>query len=200
MTTRLHGVDEPHDPDGATWEGQDETIRPPALCDSFETGDDKLTYIAPSIAPRSGKPGSAAQSESVSNVPFLLISALALFLSIAVVAIASLVGTAGVDIPGAGHAEPLRPAETRNIDLGRVAGVAFYTVEREGYRLVISVQALETGTPLRFVTTLAPEQQMTLAVPQPDGEHAVEVHFVRHGERIDVQAPGPVRPARAPTD
>jgi hypothetical protein len=145
-------------------------------------------------------PASAAQSDSVSNVPFLVISALALVLSVAVIAISSLAGTAGSRTAGADHAEPLRPAETRNIDLGKVAGVAFYTVEREGYRLVVSVQALESGTPLRFVTTLAPEQQVTLAVPQPDGEHAVEVHFVRHGERVDVEAPSLVQHPRAPTD
>jgi hypothetical protein len=143
-------------------------------------------------------PTSAA--ESVSNVPFLVISALALVLSVAVIAISSLAGTAGGEKKGAGHAEALRPAETRNIDLGKIAGVAFYTVEREGYRLVVSVQALETGTPLRFVTTLAPEQQVTLAVPQPDGERAVEVHFVRHGERVDVQAPSLARQPGAPSD
>lgn len=204
MVKRLHGVDEPHDSDHAGWEGKNEAIRLPAPCDPHtrcdapDTGDDRLT----DIALRSGKPAASIQSESVSGIPFLVISALAFFLSVAVVAISALVSRTNVEtaVDGAGHDESLRPVETRNIDLGRIGGVAFYTVEQDNYRLVISLQALETGTPLRFVTTLAPEQQVTLAVPQADGENAVEVNFVRHGERVDVHATSLARRPETPSD
>jgi hypothetical protein len=53
---------------------------------------------------------------------------------------------------------------------------------------------------LRLVTTLAPEQRVTLAVPQADNEHAVEAHFVCHGERVDVDATSVVRRPKTPTD
>lgn len=172
MTTQFHGVDEINSTDDAD------------------------------IAPQSGNLTSAAPSESVSSVPFLVISSLGFFLSVGVVAISALFGTANVD-PAAGgtaHAEPLRPAETRNVNLGSIAGVAFYTVEPENYRLAIGLQELETGTPMRFITTLGPEQQVTLAVPQADGEHEAEVNFVRHGDRVEMLATTLTRDPGAPSD
>jgi hypothetical protein len=112
-------------------------------------------------APRSGKPASATQSESVSSLPFLVLSSLAFVLSVAVVAISSLFGTAHVETAtgGAAHAEPLKPAESRNIDLGRIAGAALYTVEREiiasQERTHVSSRASGPPTPI-FVLGDAP--------------------------------------------
>jgi hypothetical protein len=37
---------------------------------------------------------------------------------------------------GAAHANELRPVEGRSIDLGEISGVAYYTVERDGFRIV----------------------------------------------------------------
>jgi hypothetical protein len=199
MMTRHYDVDEPHGTDDAALECQDEAIRLHALCDSHETGDNELMS---DVGVRTGKPASAGESESVSDFPFLVISSLAFGLSVAVVAMASLFGTANVKTAAgnAAHVKLLKPFESRNIDLGRIAGVAFYTVEQENYRLVIGLQALESGTPLRVVTTLAPEQRVTLAVPQADNEHAVEAHFVRHGEMVNVDATSLARRPGAPTD
>jgi MFS family permease len=36
---------------------------------------------------------------------------------------------------GAAQAEDLRPTEGRSIDLGKLSGVAYYTVERDGFRV-----------------------------------------------------------------
>jgi hypothetical protein len=95
-----------------------------------------------------------------------------------------------IAVTGAAHAEALKPVQARKVDLGGLAGVAYYTVEQDGHRLVVSLKAPDTDKPLRFVTTLAPEQRVTLSVPRSAGEPAVDVHFVRHGERIDVTATG----------
>jgi hypothetical protein len=98
--------------------------------------------------------------------------------------------TAAVTLAGAAHAEALKPVHAHKVDLGSVVGVAYYTEEEDGHRLVVSLQAPDSGKPLRFVTTLAPGQQVTLSVPRSAGEPAVDVHFVRHGERIDVSSAG----------
>jgi hypothetical protein len=91
-----------------------------------------------------------------------------------------------IAVTGAAHAEALKPVQARKVDLGGLAGVAYYTTVEQ----VVSLKAPDTDKPLRFVTTLAPEQRVTLSVPRSAGEPAVDVHFVRHGERIDVTAAG----------
>jgi hypothetical protein len=101
-----------------------------------------------------------------------------------------LAAVAAVAVAGAAHAETLEPVHAHKVDLGAVVGVAYYTVEENGHRLVVSLRDSRTDTPLRFVTTLAPEQQVTLSVPRGAGEPAVDVHFTRHGERIEVKATG----------
>jgi hypothetical protein len=71
--------------------------------------------------------------------------------------------------------------------LGDTAGVAYFTSEPGGLRLVATVKSRE-GAPVRFVTTLAPAQTATVSVPGKVGEEASEVSFVRRGERVIVKA------------
>ena len=103
---------------------------------------------------------------------------------------ALLAAVATVAVTGAAHAEALKPVQAHKVELGAVAGVAYYTIEQDGHRLVVSLKAAETATPLRFVMTLAPEQQVTVSVPRGADEPAVDVHFVRHGEKIEVSTTG----------
>jgi hypothetical protein len=103
---------------------------------------------------------------------------------------ALLAAIATVVVAGAVHAESLKPIQARTVDLGSLAGVVYYTVEQDGHRLVVSLKAPETNTPMRFVATLAPEQQVTLSVPRSAGEPAVDIHFIRHGEKIEVNGTG----------
>jgi hypothetical protein len=97
------------------------------------------------------------------------------------------------------HADPFKPIQAQKVDLGALAGVAYYTVELDGYRLVVTLQAPESGTPFRVVTTLAPEQAVTLSVPRGAGEPSVDVRFVRNGEGIEMNAAG-VAPRLAAQD
>ena len=66
-------------------------------------------------------------------------------------------------VAGGVHAETLKPIQGGSIDLGTLAGIAYYTVEPEGYRLVAT---LGSDTPVRFVATLAPGQSVTLSTPR----------------------------------
>jgi hypothetical protein len=101
----------------------------------------------------------------------------ALFASAAAVAISSTV-----------HGELLKPIHAQKVDLGTFTGVAYYTVEQGDYRLVVTLRAAENQATVRFVATLAPGQSTTLSVPRSVGEPAVDVHFVRQGEQIVVNA------------
>jgi hypothetical protein len=40
---------------------------------------------------------------------------------------------------GAAHADGLRPIEAKSIDLGEVSGIAYYTVERDGFHVVATL-------------------------------------------------------------
>jgi hypothetical protein len=70
--------------------------------------------------------------------------------------------------------------------LGDTAGIAYFTSDPGGLRLVATVKNTE-GSPVRFVATLAPEQTAIVSIPGKVGEEATEVSFVRHGERIIVK-------------
>ena len=66
---------------------------------------------------------------------------------------------------GAAHANGLRPIEGQSINLGDVSGVAYYTVEPDGFRVVTTLAQGEAGTPIRFVTVLAPGQHVVVSMP-----------------------------------
>jgi hypothetical protein len=84
---------------------------------------------------------------------------------------------------GAAHANGLRPIEGRSIDLGDVSGVAYYTVEPDGFRVVTTLAQGEAGTPIRFVSVLAPGQRVVLSTSHQAG--AVEI--IRKGDNLLVR-------------
>ncbi len=71
------------------------------------------------------------------------------------------------------HAADVRPVEARSIDLGDVSGVAYYTVERDGFRVVMTLAQGDAGTPVRMTAILAPGQRVILSTPRDAG--AVEI-------------------------
>jgi hypothetical protein len=110
-----------------------------------------------------------------------------------------LAAVAAIAISGTLHADPLQPIQAQKIDLGALAGVAYYTVERDGHRLVVTLQARDSDSPFRFVATLAPGQAITLSVAHGVAEPATEMHFVRRGEQllVDGVPAAPRQEARA---
>ena len=67
---------------------------------------------------------------------------------------------------GAAHAAGLRPIEGLSVNLGDVSGVAYYTVEPDGFRVVTTLAQGAAGTPIRFVSLLARGQRVVLSTPQ----------------------------------
>src|ERR1700724_2635594 len=63
----------------------------------------------------------------------------------------------------AAHADDLRPIDAKSIDLGEVSGVAYYTVERDGFHVVTTLAQGVAGTPIRVVSVLAPGQSVALS-------------------------------------
>jgi hypothetical protein len=67
---------------------------------------------------------------------------------------------------GAAAAEELRPLQGQSIGLGEVSGVAYYTVEPNGFHVVATLaQPDEAATPMRIETVLAEGQSVTLSTP-----------------------------------
>jgi hypothetical protein len=80
------------------------------------------------------------------------------------------------------HAEGLRPIDARSIDLGEVSGVAYYTVERDGFHVVTTLAQGAAGTPIRVVSVLAPGQHVAFSTPQ---QGALEIS--RNGDSVLVR-------------
>ena len=78
------------------------------------------------------------------------------------------------------------PQQGLVFSLGAAIGVAYFTLEPAGFRLVATIQGAE-GSPVRFTATLAPEQAATVSVPGKVGEQATEVSFLRRGEQLVVK-------------
>lgn len=84
---------------------------------------------------------------------------------------------------GAAHAGGLRPIEAKSIDLGEVSGVAYYTVERDGFHVVTTLAQGTAGTPIRVVSVLAPGERVVFSTPDQAG--ALEIS--RSGDSVLVR-------------
>jgi hypothetical protein len=102
-----------------------------------------------------------------------------------------LIGAAATALIGAvaftARAEELRPIQAKSLQLGDVNGVAYYTVEDHGYRLVATL-AGQGGTPVRFEGTLLPEQKVVVSIPGVAGAKSQTVEFLRRGDRLLVES------------
>jgi hypothetical protein len=86
-------------------------------------------------------------------------------------------------LPGA-HADGVRPIEARNIDLGEVSGVAYYTVERDGFHVVTTLAQGEAGAPIRVVSVLAPGQSVIMSTPRSASNLASAIEISRQGDSL----------------
>ena len=91
--------------------------------------------------------------------------------------------TFGIASLAAAHADGLRPMEGKSIDLGEISGIAYYTVERDGFHVVATLAQGEAGAPIRVVSVLAPGQRVVLSTPQQAG--AIEIS--RKGDSVLVR-------------
>jgi len=86
----------------------------------------------------------------------------------------------------AAHADGVRPIQARSIDLGEVSGVAYYTVERDGFHVVTTLAQGDAGTPLRVVSVLAPGQSVILSTPRSATHLAGAIEISRRGDSLFV--------------
>ncbi|MFK4507759.1 hypothetical protein LPJ38_23755 [Bradyrhizobium daqingense] len=89
---------------------------------------------------------------------------------------------------GAAHAGGLKPIEGRSIRLGDISGVAYYTVEPAGFRVVTTLAQGEAGVPVRFVSVLAPGQRVVLSTPM----EATALEISRTGDNLLIHTAKPV--------
>jgi hypothetical protein len=103
--------------------------------------------------------------------------------------IQTLFATAALGLALSGHAfaGDLKPVQSQAIDLGGVAGDAYYTVEKDGFHVVATFAQRDAGaTPVRFQAILQPGQAVTFSTPRSVGEPPVSFSIKRHDERVVV--------------
>jgi hypothetical protein len=98
----------------------------------------------------------------------------------------------GVSTMSLAHAATdLAPITARLVELGELSALTYYTVEKDGFRVVTTIQsndALEgdaSMTPVRFIVTLAASQEARISVPRDSGP-AIELRIARIGDRLEV--------------
>ena len=89
----------------------------------------------------------------------------------------------GVASLSTARAESLRPMAGKSIDLGEISGIAYYTVERDGFHVVATLAQGEAGTPIRVVSVLGPGQRVVLSTPQ----QAAAIEISRKGDSVLVR-------------
>jgi hypothetical protein len=91
----------------------------------------------------------------------------------------------GLAVSGPALARDLQPIQNQNIDLGDVAGDAYYTVEQDGYHVVATfAQRDGNSTPVRVQAVLAPGQEVTFSTPRAYGEQPVSFSIRRQDQRV----------------
>lgn len=88
------------------------------------------------------------------------------------------------------HADEIRPGSGGSVDLGTLAGIAYYTPGPKGYHVVVTLAPRGASPAIRMETTLAEEQSVTLSTPRMGGEPASSVEITRSGERVFVAGAG----------
>jgi hypothetical protein len=88
-------------------------------------------------------------------------------------------------LSGVARGDALQPIEARSLDLGTVSGVAYYTVEREGLRVIATLsQPGESTTPVRVEALLGPGQRVIISTPHEVGVAPELVEISRQADTV----------------
>ncbi|AWN38937.1 hypothetical protein DK427_10035 [Methylobacterium radiodurans] len=93
----------------------------------------------------------------------------------------------GVGLGSAGAAE-IGPGGAASIDLGSLSGVAYYTPEARGYRVVVTLAPRAAAPAMRFEAVLGADQSMTLSTPRAPGDATDAIEIARVGDSVQVRA------------
>lgn len=83
----------------------------------------------------------------------------------------------------AADADGPRPIGAISINLGDVSGIAYYTVERDGFHIVATLAQGKEGTPIRVLSVLVPGQSVAFSAAHQAG--ALEIS--RTGDSVLVR-------------
>ncbi|GJD65028.1 hypothetical protein [Methylobacterium frigidaeris] len=97
-----------------------------------------------------------------------------------------ILAVAGTLAAGAASAGELRPAGAASLDLGTLAGVAYYTPEPAGYRVTVTLAPRAAAPAARFEAVLASGQSVTVSTPREAGAAARAVTITRTGDAVTV--------------
>jgi len=84
------------------------------------------------------------------------------------------------------EASDLSAYRGQKVDLGGVNGTAYYTVEKDGYRVIATLADADSKV-VRFEAVLAPGQSVVLSSPASFGDAAARIEISRHDDRVEVQ-------------
>ncbi len=90
---------------------------------------------------------------------------------------------------GAAQSAELKPIQAASLSLNQVNGVAYYTVEPDGFRVVATVATGQDTAPVRLTATLTDGQKLVFSVPGPVGLPATEMEIVRNGTTLSITEP-----------
>jgi hypothetical protein len=83
----------------------------------------------------------------------------------------------------------LAPGNAHSIHLERFDGVVYYSVEQDGYRVVVTLASGAAESPIRFISTLGPGQRLVIAVPRAGDRPSADFEILRNGEALLVNDP-----------
>ena len=93
----------------------------------------------------------------------------------------------GLSFAGAAVARDAAPVEDQAIDLGDIAGDAYYTVQPDGYHVTATfADRRGATTPVRFEAVLASGQALVVSTPRSAGEEPITVSIRRQQEHLIV--------------
>ncbi len=99
----------------------------------------------------------------------------------------ALAASLGLALSTPSIAADLKPVQSQAIDLGLVAGDAYYTVAPDGLHVTATfAERGATTTPVRFQAVLAPGQALTFSAPRAVGEAPLTVSLKRQDEHLVV--------------
>jgi hypothetical protein len=90
-------------------------------------------------------------------------------------------------LSGGAAAGELEPLSGHSVRLANFNGVVYYTVEKDGFRVVATLSGGDKELAVRFVSTLLPSQRVIISVPQAVGEPSIDVEIARDGDEVVVK-------------
>ena len=94
-----------------------------------------------------------------------------------------------ITMSGASAADELAPGNAQSIHLDRFDGVVYYWIEQGNFRVVATLASGVDELPIRFISTLGPDQRIVISVPRAVDQTSVDFEIRRHGEALLVSGP-----------